>query len=104
MVALAHARSERRKHSRSPSSGLIAEIRGTRYAILDISFGGMKIDGHFSVAGGLVDAVILPQKANGTVLTEKAEVRGRVERIEGDLTAVRFSNVSQAVARLIDRD
>ena len=104
MVALAHARSERRKHCRSSPSGLIAEIRGTQYAILDISFGGMRLDGNFTVAGGLVDAVIWPLKANGSALAERAEVRGRVERVEGDLTAVRFSNVTQAVARLIDRD
>ncbi|HMA51322.1 MAG TPA: hypothetical protein VKP60_16300 [Magnetospirillaceae bacterium] len=102
MVALAHARSERRKHSRSSPSGLIAEIRGTRYAILDISFGGMKLDGSFSVAGGLVDAVILPLTARGPAIEEKAEVRGRVERVEGELTAVRFSNVSAAMAKLID--
>jgi len=102
MVALAHARSERRKHSRSSPTGLIAEIKGTRYVILDISFGGMKLGGHFSVAGGLFDAVILPLNANGSAIAEKAEVRGRVERVEGDQTAVRFSNVSAGMARLID--
>ena len=102
MVALARARSERRKQPRFSPSGLIAEIKGVRYAIIDISFGGMKVDGHFSVAGGLVDAVILPLEANQTILTEKAEVRGRVERVEGDLTAVRFSNVTAAMAKLID--
>ena len=75
-----------------------------QYAILDISFGGMKVDGNFTVAGGLVDALILPLKANGSAIDEKAEIRGRVERVEGDLTAVRFSNVTQAVARLIERD
>jgi hypothetical protein len=102
MVALARARSERRKHLRASPSGLIAEIRGSQYAILDISFGGMRIDGNFTVAGGLVDAVILPLKAGNPIIDEKAEVRGRVERVEGELTAVRFSNVTAAMARLID--
>jgi hypothetical protein len=103
MVDLARARAERRKHPRTSQDGLIAEIRGKRYAVLDISFGGMKIAGYFTVAGGLVDAVILPNRSNGLGLDEKAEVRGRVERVDGDLTAVRFSNVTQAMARLIDK-
>jgi hypothetical protein len=77
-------------------TGLVAEIRGQRYVILDISFGGMRVAGKFTVAGGLVDAVILP------AADEVAEVRGRVERVEGDLTAVRFSNVTAAVAKLIN--
>lgn len=100
MAAVANARSERRKHLRASPSGLIAEIRGQHYAILDISFGGMKIDGHFAVAGGLVDALILPLKSDGS---EKVEIRGRVERADGALTAVRFSSISQAMVRLIDR-
>ena len=97
MADLARARSERRKHPRIPGGGLIAEIRGKHYPVLDISFGGMTIDGKFTVAGGLVDAIILPE------VGEKAEVRGRVERVDGELTAVRFSNLTQALTRLIDR-
>jgi len=104
MVALARAQSERRKHPRSSLSGLIAEIRGKRYAILDISFGGMKIDGNFTVAGGLVDAVIRPRKAGGPAAEDMVEVRGRVERVDGTLTAVRFSNITPTMARLIDRN
>lgn len=102
MVALAGARSERRKHPRAAGPGLLAEIRGKRYEVLDISFGGMKIEGKFTVAGGLVDAVILPMRGNRPVMADKAEVKGRVERVDGELTAVRFSNVSTAVAKLID--
>lgn len=103
MVDLARARSERRKHPRFPGNGLIAEIRGKQYEILDISFGGMTIDGRFTVAGGLVDAVIQPIEDDSPV-GEKAEVRGRVERVEGDHTAVRFSNLTAALTRLIARD
>jgi hypothetical protein len=102
MVALAEARSERRIHSRLPGPRLIAEIRGKRYRVLDISFGGMKIEGYFPV-GGLLDAIIVPVKGNGQFLEGKAEVRGRVERVEGELTAVRFSNSTPALARLIER-
>jgi hypothetical protein len=100
MAGLATARSERRKHSRAPGRGLIAEIRGKRYHVLDISFGGMRLDGAFTVAGGLVDAEVRP--ANGPLADgEKAELRGRVERVDGHLTAVRFSNVSDKLAKLI---
>lgn len=104
MVALAGARSERRKHPRNSRSGLFAEIRGERYEVLDISFGGMTIGGKFTVAGGLVDAVILPSHANKAGVTERAEIRGRVERVGDQLTAVRFSNLTPAAAKLIDRD
>lgn len=104
MVALAGVRSERRKHPRSSGSGLFAEIRGKRYEVLDISFGGMKVGGKFTVAGGLVDAVILPVKSNGSGAAEKAEVRGRVERVDDELTAVRFSNLTPAAAKLIDKE
>jgi hypothetical protein len=100
MGALAGAQSERRKHPRFPGRKLIAEIRGKRYDVRDISFGGMKIEGKFT-AGGLLDAVIRPAKGNGAA-AEEAEVRGRVERVEGELTAVRFSNFTPALARLID--
>lgn len=103
MVALAGIRPERRKHPRNSGVGLYVEIRGKRYEVLDISFGGMKIDGKFTVAGGLVDAVILPI-GRGAKLGVKSEVRGRVERVEGELTAVRFSNVTAAVAQLIDSE
>ena len=97
MVEVAGARSERRKHPRARGQGLVAEIRGELYDVLDISFGGMTVNGKFTVAGGLVDAVIQP--AGGD---EKAEVRGRVERVDTELTAVRFSNVTVALAKLID--
>ena len=100
MVDLARARSERRKHPRFPGNSLIAEIRGKQYEVVDISFGGMKIDGKFTVAGGLVDAIIQPME-NDEPAGEKAEVRGRVERVEGELTAVRFSNLTAALTRLI---
>lgn len=102
MVALAGVRSERRKHPRSSGVGLFAEIRGKRYEVLDISFGGMKVGGKFTVAGGLVDAVILPGRSNGSGTAEKAEVRGRVERVDDELTAVRFSNLTPAAAKLIE--
>ena len=101
---MAGVRSERRKHPRNSVSGLFAEIRGERYEVLDISFGGMKIGGKFTVAGGLVDAVIVPMRGNGADPTEKAEVRGRVERVDDQLTAVRFSNLTPAAARLIDKE
>ena len=97
MADLARARSERRKHPRVPGNGLIAEIRGKHYPVLDISFGGMTLDGKFTVAGGLVDAVIVPE------IGEQAEVRGRVERVDGEQTAVRFSNLTHALTRLIER-
>jgi hypothetical protein len=82
----------------------LAEIRGKRYEVLDISFGGMKIGGRFTVPGGLVDAVILPMNGKGAPLSERAEVRGRFERVDDDLTAVRFSNLTPAAARLIDKE
>ena len=75
---------------------MIAEIRGNVYQVLDISFGGMKLSGKFTVAGGLVDAVIQPPGSD-----ERAEVRGRVERVDTELTAVRFSSVTAALAKLI---
>jgi hypothetical protein len=103
MVALAGAQSERRKHPRFPGPGLVAEIRGQRYEVRDISFGGMKIAGAFT-AGGLLDAVIRPAKGNGPAAGPQAEVRGRIERVEGGLAAIRFSNFTQALARLIDGD
>ena len=62
----------------------------------------MKVSGKFAVAGGLVDAIILPSGPKRPGLDETAEVRGRVERVDGDLTAVRFSNVTAFVAKLID--
>jgi hypothetical protein len=101
MVALAAARSERRKHARLPGKGLVAEIRGKRYKVFDISFGGIKVNGRFAVAGGLVNAVILPTVGRVPIVEDKAEVRGRVERVDGDLTTVRFSNVTDALAKLI---
>ena len=102
MVALAEVPSERRKHLRFPGRDLVAEIRGKRYAVRDISFGGMTIEGKFT-AGGLLDAVILLAKGNGSS-AEGAEVRGRVERVDGDLAAVRFSNLTRELARLIERE
>jgi hypothetical protein len=35
------------------------------------------------------------------IVEDKAEVRGRVERVDGNLTTVRFSNVTDALAKLI---
>jgi len=98
---LATARSERRKHSRRPGNGLVAEIRGRRYEVLDISFGGMRLIGKFTVAGGLVDAEVRPANGGVPIDGPKAELRGRVERVDGDLTAVRFNNVTDALAKLI---
>jgi hypothetical protein len=98
MVELAGAQSERRKHSRLAAQDLVVEIRGKRYDVLDISFGGIKVAGCFTVAGGLVDVTISPVAG-----TEKAEVRGRVERVDGDLTVVRFSHLTDALTRLITR-
>ncbi len=103
MVAVARAQSERRKHPRFSLNGLVAEIRGECYVVLDISFGGMKIDGTFTVAGGLVDAVIRPRDAGGPADEDMVEVRGRVERVDGTLTAVRFSSITPTMARLIDK-
>jgi hypothetical protein len=37
------------------------------------------------------------------VVQEQAEVRGRVERVDGELTAVRFSNLTEALTKLIGR-
>ena len=95
MVEVAEAQSERRKASRLSGSGLIAEIRGKTYEILDISFGGIKVHGPVAAAGGLITLTI--QSDDG----DSAEVRARVERVEGDLTAVRFSNMTAALTRLI---
>jgi len=101
MVELAGMHSERRRHHRHPGMGLVAEIRGKRYDILDISFGGMKVDGKFSAAGGLIDVVISSADGDAPVIEQRAEVRGRVERVEGELTAVRFSMLNDALAKLI---
>jgi len=103
MAQLATARSERRKHSRRPGKGLVAEIRGKRYQVLDISFGGMKLNGKFTVAGGLIDGEVRPAEGGVPVGSEKAELRGRVERVDGDLTAVRFSILSNTLAKLIEQ-
>jgi hypothetical protein len=101
MIQLAGARSERRRHPRQGGNGLIAEIRGKKYEVLDISFGGIKVRGRFTVAGGLVNVILRPKAANAPIAEESAEVRGRVERVEGNLTAVRFNILTDAVAKLI---
>jgi hypothetical protein len=101
MVELARTHSERRRHGRRPGKGLVAEIRGKQYDVLDISFGGIKVNGRFTVAGGLVNLVIVPTLGKLLIAEAKAEVRGRVERVDGDLTAVRFSILTDALAKLI---
>ena len=101
MVETAGAQTERREHPRLPGRGLVAEIGGKQYDVLDISFGGIKLNGRFAVAGGLINLVILPTLDNAPIVEEKAEVRGRVERVDGDLTAVRFSALTNALTKLI---
>jgi len=103
MAELSRSQSERRRHPRLPGMGLIAEIRGKQYDVLDISFGGVKLDGKFTVAGGLVTLLVLPTLGAVPIIEEGAEVRGRVERVEDDFTAVRFSNVTNALTKLIAR-
>jgi hypothetical protein len=103
MVELAGAQTERRQHPRLPAKGLVAEIGGKQYDVLDISFGGIKVNGRFAVAGGLITVTILPTVNNSPIVEDKAEVRGRVERVDGNLTAVRFSNLTDALAKLIGR-
>ena len=97
MVELSATQSERRRHSRFRGRDLIAVIRGQRYDVLDISFGGVKVIGRFGVAGALIEFAIAPDSARAT----PAEVRGRVERVDGDLTAVRFSIVTDALSKMI---
>lgn len=89
---------ERRRHPRLSGGDLIAEIRGARYPILDISFGGIKVEGRVAAAGALITVAIL--LADGS---ETAEVPARVERVVKDLTAVRFSTITEALTGLIVR-
>ena len=103
MVQLAAARDERRKHPRIPGRDLIAEIRGKQYPVIDISFGGIKVSGKFTVPGGLVDVAIWPVDGDRPVIEEKAEARARVERVEGEFTAVRFNILTDALTKLITR-
>jgi len=103
MGELARARDERRKHPRLPGRDLVAEIRGKQYPVLDISFGGIKVNGKFTVPGGLVEIAIWPVEDDKPVIEEKAEARARVERVEGDWTAVRFNILTDALTKLITR-
>ncbi|GEM_PF-5105477 len=103
MVQLAASRDERRKHPRLPGRDLVAEIRGKQYPVLDISFGGIKISGTFTVPGGLVEIAIWPVEGDRPVVEEKAEARARVERVDGELTAVRFNILTDALTKLITR-
>ena len=96
MVEAVQAQSDRRQHSRLSGGGLVAEIRGAHYAILDISFGGLKLRGRAAAAGALVTVVVLSEDGR-----ERAEVPARIERIEGDMSAVRFSQVTEALIRII---
>ena len=101
MVELSATQSERRKHSRLRGRDLIAVIRGQRYDVLDISFGGVKVIGRFGVAGALLEFAISPKAGQPALGKEMAEVRGRVERVDGDLTAVRFSIVTDSLSKMI---
>jgi hypothetical protein len=103
MVQPAAARDERRKHPRISGRQLVAEIRGKQYPVLDISFGGIKLSGTFTVPGGLVEIAIWPVEGDKPVIEEKAEARARVERVEGDWTAVRFNILTEALTKLISR-
>ena len=96
MAGLSAVQPERRNHVRFPGPGLIAEIRGKHYDVLDISFGGIKVKGRVAAAGGLLTMAIRSAGGDGPV-----EVRGRVERVVGDLTAVSFSNRTDALNKLI---
>jgi hypothetical protein len=94
---------EHREHPRYPGRGLIVEIAGQQYDVLDISFGGIKVNGRVAVAGGLLSLVILPTRDNTPMREERAEVRGRVVRVDGNLTAIQFSNRTNALIKLIGR-
>ena len=103
MVELTGAQIERRQHPRHPGKGLVAEIGGKRYEVVDISFGGIKMNGKCAVAGGLINVIIQSMDENLQIAEDKAEVRGRVERVVGELTIIRFSNLTDALIKLIEQ-
>ena len=101
MAALAEVLSERRKHRRNPGRTLVAEIRGSFFEVLDISFGGMKVSGQCAFAGALIDVTVVPAVGGKILPEEKVVMRGRVTRVESDFSAVQFSNVTAALGKLV---
>jgi hypothetical protein len=101
MVEMDEAQIERREHLRILGKELTAEIAGKQYEVLDISYGGIKVHGRCAAAGALLTLVIVPSVDNRPIVEEQADVRGRVARVDGERTVIHFSNLTDALTKLI---